>query len=153
MSSRPICTLWPPTTRRPLNGHSLSRRFPLMWKLCRDHISRMSAIMSETKSAASLQAVSGPVDCRKASGSLGAKRAIRRPELRRIVPLADTSIYEMEQRGEFPRRFYLTTRCVAWDLAEVEAWLEQRQRTSDAEMINRAPAPDVRRRKARPVRQ
>ena len=153
MNSRPICALWPPTTRRPLNGPSLSRRFPLMWKLCRDHIGRMSAIMSETKSDASLQAVSGPVDCRKASGSLGAKRAIRRPELRRIVPLADTSIYEMEQRGEFPRRFYLTTRCAAWDLAEVEAWLEQRHRTSNTKMINRAPAPDVRRRKARPVRQ
>ena len=110
--------------------------------------------MSETKLAASLQAVSGPVGCRKSSGSsLGAKRAIRRPELRQIVPLADTTIYEMEQRGEFPRRFYLTPRCVAWDLAEVEAWLDERQRTSDAEMMNRASAPDVRRRKARPVRQ
>lgn len=49
------------------------------------------------------------------------KRTIRRHELRQIVPLADTTIYEMEQRGEFPRRFALTTRCVVWDLAEVEA--------------------------------
>src|SRR5258708_37694229 len=40
------------------------------------------------------------------------KRTIRRRELRQIVPLADTTIYEMEQRGEFPRRFYLTSRCV-----------------------------------------
>ena len=38
------------------------------------------------------------------------------------VPLADTTIYELEQRGEFPRRFNLTARCVAWDLAEVEAF-------------------------------
>jgi prophage regulatory protein len=114
----------------------------------------MSAIMSETKSAVSLQAVSGPKDRRKSPGSsLGAKRAIRRAELRQIVPLADTTIYEMEQRGEFPRRFYLTRRCVAWDLAEVEAWLEERRRTSDAEMLKRASAPDVRQRKARPVRQ
>ena len=30
------------------------------------------------------------------------KRMIRRHELRQIVPLADTPIYEMEQRGEFP---------------------------------------------------
>ena len=30
------------------------------------------------------------------------KRMIRRHELRQIVPLADTTIYEMEQRGEFP---------------------------------------------------
>ncbi|MEJ0068123.1 MAG: AlpA family phage regulatory protein [Pseudomonadota bacterium] len=49
------------------------------------------------------------------------RRAIRRTELRQIVPLADTTIYELEQRGEFPRRFFLTARCVVWDLAEVEA--------------------------------
>jgi hypothetical protein len=28
-------------------------------------------------------------------------------------------IYNMEQRGEFPQRFHLTSRCVVWDLAEV----------------------------------
>ena len=54
------------------------------------------------------------------------KRMNRRHELRQIVPLADTTIYEMEQRGEFPRRFALTPRCVVWDLAEVEAWLNER---------------------------
>ncbi len=80
------------------------------------------------------------------------KRAIRRTELRQIVPLADTTIYEMEQRGEFPRRFYLTPRCVAWDLAEVEEWLEARRLASDTNLKNRAPSPDVRLRKTRPVR-
>lgn len=80
------------------------------------------------------------------------RRTIRRPELRRIVPLADTTIYELEQRGEFPRRFYLTPRCVVWDLAEVEAWIEQRRQQSEADLIQRAPAPDVRQRRARPVR-
>jgi prophage regulatory protein len=81
------------------------------------------------------------------------KRAIRRTELRQIVPLADTTIYEMEQRGEFPRRFNLTSRCVVWDLAEVEAWLEERRRASDPVSIRRTPSPDVRLRKRRPVRQ
>src|SRR5690606_13874470 len=78
--------------------------------------------------------------------------AIRRPQLRQIVPLADTTIYELEQRGEFPRRFYLTPRCVVWDLAEVEAWLEKRQQASYAETSKAVPAPDVRLRKRRPVR-
>jgi prophage regulatory protein len=32
-------------------------------------------------------------------------RAIRRRELRKIVPLADSTIFEMERRGEFPKRF------------------------------------------------
>ena len=49
------------------------------------------------------------------------KRTIRRHQLREMVPLADSTIYEMEQRGEFPRRFALTPRCVVWDLAEVES--------------------------------
>jgi prophage regulatory protein len=31
-----------------------------------------------------------------------------------MVPLADRTIYEMEQRGEFPRRFALSPRCVVW---------------------------------------
>jgi len=81
------------------------------------------------------------------------KQTIRRSQLREIVPLADTTIYEMEQRGEFPRRFYLTSRCVVWDLAEVEAWIEERRRASHAAQLSRAPCPDVRQRKTRPVRQ
>jgi prophage regulatory protein len=30
-------------------------------------------------------------------------QTIRRNQLRQLVPLADSTIYEMEQRGEFPR--------------------------------------------------
>jgi prophage regulatory protein len=80
------------------------------------------------------------------------KRTIRRDQLREIVPLADTTIYDMEQRGEFPQRFYLTSRTVVWDLAEVEAWLEERRRASRAKTAKRAPAPDVTLRKTRPVK-
>jgi prophage regulatory protein len=87
-----------------------------------------------------------------AQKALQSGQTIRRPELRKIVPLGDTTIYEMEQRGEFPRRFYLTARCVVWDLAEVEVWIEERRRASDASLINRAPSPDVWLRKSRPVR-
>lgn len=80
------------------------------------------------------------------------KRVIRRPELRKIVPLADTTIYEMEQRGEFPKRFFLTPRCVVWDLAEVEFWLDERRHASETDSLRKAPAPDVRQRRTRPVR-
>lgn len=40
------------------------------------------------------------------------KRTNRRHQLREMVPFADSTIYEMEQRGEFPRRFALSPRCV-----------------------------------------
>ena len=76
------------------------------------------------------------------------RRTIRRQELRQIVPLAETTIYEMERRGEFPRRFNLTPRCVVWDLAEVEAWIEQRKQAPRRS----ASKPDVHQRKTRPVR-
>ena len=58
----------------------------------------------------------------------------------------------MEKRGEFPRRFNLTPRCVVWDLEEVEAWLEQRRQTYLAGRAKLAPNPDVRQRKTRPVK-
>ena len=80
------------------------------------------------------------------------RRTIRRTELRQIVPLADTTIYDMERRGEFPRRFNLTARCVVWDLTEVEAWLDARRQASDSAQLKRAPSPDVRQRKHRPVK-
>jgi len=76
------------------------------------------------------------------------RRTIRRQELRQIVPLAETTIYEMERRGEFPRRFNLTARCVVWDLAEVEAWIEVRKQTPRGG----GSKPDVHLRKTRPVR-
>lgn len=78
-------------------------------------------------------------------------RTIRRPELRAIVPLADSTIYEMERRGDFPRRFALSPRCVVWDLAEVEAWLAERKRDQQA-VLSGVQHPDVRLRRARPVR-
>lgn len=73
------------------------------------------------------------------------KRTIRRKELRQIVPLADSTIFEMEQRGQFPRRFALTPRCVVWDLAEVETWLTARRATP----IQRTPPPDLTKRRSR----
>ena len=75
------------------------------------------------------------------------KRTLRRPELKQLVPLSDSTIYEMEKRGEFPRRFALTQRCVVWDYDEVVAWVNARREA--AESANHKP--DVKKRKTRPV--
>lgn len=83
-----------------------------------------------------------------AMASTQIRRTIRRKELREMVPLADSTIYEMEQRGEFPRRFALTPRCVVWDLDEVQSWLAFRR----SKPILRAPGPDVTQRRTRPVK-
>ena len=79
------------------------------------------------------------------------RRNIRRTELRQLVPLADTTIYEMERRGEFPHRFWLTERCVVWDLAEVEAWIEARRKVGVTGSMTKMAKPDVRQRRSRPV--
>lgn len=81
----------------------------------------------------------------------GLRRTIRRRELRQIVPLADSTIYELERRGAFPLRFFLTARCVVWDLAEVLAWLESR-RKAGSNGVKEAPMPDVRKRICRATR-
>lgn len=76
------------------------------------------------------------------------KRTIRRDELRSMVPLADSTIYELEKKGDFPSRFNLTPRCVVWDYDEVVAWIAARRAAPPAP----ASGPDVRQRRARPVR-
>jgi prophage regulatory protein len=94
-----------------------------------------------------------PKSCSRTATILaGLPRTIRRHELRLIVQLADSAIYEMEKRGEFPRRFNLTPRCVVWDLEEVETWLRQRRQTYLAGRAKIAPGPDVRQRKTRPAK-
>ena len=55
---------------------------------------------------------------------------INRKTLLAMIPLADRTIYNMEKRGDFPRRIVLTSRNVAWDLAEVEQWSEARKQSA-----------------------
>jgi prophage regulatory protein len=80
------------------------------------------------------------------------RRALRRAELRKIIPLSYTTIYEMEQREDFPKRFYLTPRCVVWDSDEVYAWLDARKQFEQQTKIGRAPAPNHQLRRRRPLK-
>ena len=75
-------------------------------------------------------------------------RTIRRKQLKEMVPLADSTIFEMERRGEFPRRYALSPRTVVWNLAEVEAWLAERR----TRPIFRAQVVNVHDRRTRPVK-
>ena len=68
------------------------------------------------------------------------------------MPLAYSTIYEMKKRGDFPRRFNLTRRCVVGDLYEIEAWPEQRRQACLEGHTKIAAGPDVHQRKTRPVK-
>ena len=52
---------------------------------------------------------------------------INRKKLLAMIPLSERTIYNMEARGEFPKRIALTSRNVAWDLSEVESWIDARK--------------------------
>lgn len=59
------------------------------------------------------------------------KELINRKTLLAMIPLSDRAIFNIEKRGDFPRRIVLTSRNVAWDLAEVENWIESRKESED----------------------
>jgi prophage regulatory protein len=52
---------------------------------------------------------------------------ILRAQLLQKVPLSARTIHDMEKRGEFPKHFTISCTKVAWDLAEVDAWIAERK--------------------------
>jgi prophage regulatory protein len=52
---------------------------------------------------------------------------INRKQLLKKVPLCERTILDMEKRGDFPKRFSVTPRLVAWDLVEVDDWIAHHQ--------------------------
>jgi prophage regulatory protein len=63
------------------------------------------------------------------------RRLIRRDELKRRVPYSLTHVWRLEQQGEFPRRITIGENRVAWDEAEVDAWIEARIRAGKDKKI------------------
>ena len=74
------------------------------------------------------------------------EKFLRRDEVIGRVGLSDTTIYNLEIAGKFPRRIVITPRCVAWRESEIQAWIESRIKCP----AQLAPHPDqaMRRRKA-----
>lgn len=52
---------------------------------------------------------------------------INRKQLLKKVPLCERTILDMEKRGDFPKRFSVTPRLVAWDLREIDDWIARQQ--------------------------
>lgn len=55
------------------------------------------------------------------------KTLINKKTLLAMIPLSERTIYNLEHRGDFPRRIALTSRNVVWDLTDVEEWIELRK--------------------------
>ena len=54
------------------------------------------------------------------------RRIIRRPRVREITGLGDSSLYERMAAGTFPRPVPLGGRAVGWIESEVEEWIDAR---------------------------
>lgn len=76
------------------------------------------------------------------------RRALRRPDVLQKTGLSATTIWNLEQAGDFPRHWMLTPRCAVWWSDEVESWLERRAAMS----LKPSTAPDVTLRKHSPGR-
>jgi len=55
------------------------------------------------------------------------ERHYRRTEVEQITSLARSTIYEMMDRGDFPRPVRLTNKTVAWPESVLKKWLEGRE--------------------------
>ena len=65
--------------------------------------------------------------------SLESLRLIRSPELKRLIGLSRSTIYEMMAEGTFPAAVRTHRRAVGWRQAEVVIWLESRPQATFAD--------------------
>lgn len=54
---------------------------------------------------------------------------VRKPELRKITGLSDTTIWRLEKTKKFPQRRRLSASAYGWLLSEVLAWVRSRPNT------------------------
>jgi prophage regulatory protein len=48
---------------------------------------------------------------------------IRKPEVRKLTGLSDTTIWRKERQGQFPRRRRLSSTLVGWSRLEIMEWI------------------------------
>ena len=60
------------------------------------------------------------------------KQLIDKKELTKLVMYSSQHIARLEKAGQFPKRLQLGQNRVAWLLAEVEDWIEERINRRDA---------------------
>jgi prophage regulatory protein len=53
---------------------------------------------------------------------------LREPQVAQVTGLGRSTRYELELRGEFPRRRRITDSAVGWLESEIEEWLLSRER-------------------------
>lgn len=55
-----------------------------------------------------------------------ATRFLRIKEVLHRTGMGKSTLYYLEKKGEFPKRFLITPRCAVWDEDQVDKWMEAR---------------------------
>jgi prophage regulatory protein len=64
---------------------------------------------------------------------MDARRVVRERECRRLTGLSRTTRWDLERKGQFPRRHRITAHSVGWLECEVQEWIRRRtQRAGEA---------------------
>lgn len=56
---------------------------------------------------------------------------IRMPDVLKLTGLSRSTIYTLEKKDDFPKRMYLSVRCVAWEAEEVDECLKKRSQSRE----------------------
>ena len=72
---------------------------------------------------------------KSAGAIMTATRLINEKQVLALIGLSRSTLWRLEQSGQFPSRLQVSTRAVRWNLAEVLEWIESRQR------VNHKPVP------------
>lgn len=57
---------------------------------------------------------------------------IKRKEVEKLTALSTATIYRLIAEGQFPRQISVSKRSVAWNLSEINDWIEQKIADSKA---------------------
>ena len=57
-------------------------------------------------------------------------RFLRLAEVRNLTGLSATTLWRLEQTGDFPKRCRLGPNCVGWRLTELSDWIDTRPRSA-----------------------
>lgn len=53
-------------------------------------------------------------------------KMLRERQVKDLTGLSRVTRWRMESRGEFPRKIKLSERCIGWNEAEIQEWLQKR---------------------------
>ena len=65
-----------------------------------------------------------------------AREFLRRKDVIALTKIPNATLYDLIQKGKFPRQIKLSTRLAVWDAEEVAAWQAERMAERDVKTVH-----------------